>query len=84
MDRDILEKRWISVEEQLPSLDWDADAEVLIYGCKWGDYKKDINGQQIVASWDGKKWSSYRRQNLENNSDYWVVTHWKPLDQSPQ
>lgn len=75
---------WIDCTKQLPGIGGDDDAYVLIYGCKWRNIKEDIAGHCMIASWNGKDWRDTNDIfNIEDNPDYWGVTHWRPLPSSP-
>jgi hypothetical protein len=71
--------KWFDVKDSKPGIESEDDAYVLIYGCKFGDIKKDIAGHHMIGSWNGKFWEDGSGKDIENNPDYWIVTHWQFL-----
>lgn len=75
---------WVSVEEGLPGTSGDDDADVLVYGCKFGKIENNIAGHCMIASWNGRVWRDDNDTiDIEDNSNYWQVTHWHPLPAPP-
>ena len=80
MDKD----EWISVKDRLPEIEDDVD----VYMCKFGDVK-GAGASYIGFLTKDKKWTIADTvdgiiKDADNNSQYWVVTHWKERPQSPK
>lgn len=76
-------EKWVNRKEQRPPEGLDADSDVLVYGCKFGDLTKNTAGHCMIASWNGKFYEDGNGKDIEDNPDYWFITHWQPLPPSP-
>lgn len=68
---------WVSVEDRLPEMNPDNADDVLIVMAKFG-----ARYPYIKLGWyntETKKWEDEDSQDLNNNPDYFTVTHWQPL-----
>lgn len=73
---------WVNVEDRLPTENDDCD--VLILGSKFG--KREIAEYQMIGWYDSehKLWKDCAHDKpLEDNADYWFITHWQPLPSPP-
>ena len=72
---------WISVKDRLP----DNDDLVLFAMYKFGNIKNA--GGQYLGFYANGHWEIDSEQgygkDANNNVDYWLVTHWMPLPDSP-
>jgi hypothetical protein len=68
---------WISVNERYPD-----DVELkLVWFAKATHFPDITVGRHQLAWWDGERWGNTKSDDIENNPDYMVVTHWKVLDE---
>lgn len=66
---------WISVNQSHPE-----DDELKLVWFAKATYFPDITvGRYQLAWWDGERWGNTKSDDIENNHDYMVVTHWKVL-----
>jgi hypothetical protein len=73
---------WISVKDKLPG----PDEEVIICEMKFGNRHANVHMGWInseTGKWDCASWYGITR-NCESNADYYEVTHWMELPESPK
>jgi hypothetical protein len=76
--------KMISVKERKPDITKEEDdCQHLIYGCKFGNLEKDVAGYYATAWYNGKFWEDDRNKDIEDNPDFWAITHWQPLPHPP-
>ena len=73
---------WINVKDRLP----ETDDDVVILGSKWGTRKI---AEHTMLAWydntrDHARWTDERGNDVEQNADYWYVTHWLPIPEYPE
>lgn len=75
------QNNWISVKDRLPDNHPDDAEEVLVVFAKFGNRYPC----RMLAWYDtsDKKWKTEDNDDIENNADYYWVTHWMPLPDYP-
>lgn len=69
---------WVSVKESKPDLDEERGIAVLISKRGEREYEHTMS-----ADWDGKKWIDSKGKDIEDNPDYFIVTHYCILPSPP-
>ena len=69
---------WISVNDRLPIINPDDAESVLVVFAKFGKRYRHV----LLAWYDisDKKWKTDDNNDIENNADYYWVTHWQPIE----
>lgn len=76
MEGVVMSNKWIDRNVRLPDI-WNdrENCDILVLGSKFGQRRQQE--YWVQAYYDGGKFmDSQKNTDLENNPDYWMVTHW--------
>jgi len=71
---------WVKESDRKP----DDDELKLVWFAKATHFPDLSYGGCELAWWDGKHWGDTKHDNIENNADYMLVTHWTNLPEQPK